>query len=186
MKTVSRGRILQAPLQFHHPVNKLTSVKNEMSDRSGIRTYPSEDTAAFTQRLRTLGHPACKIKYRPTFDFVQGLYPFSRASLEVIALCTLTFHDFYFWLKANSPVCYESCMQVTYAFPPLLCLSIAPSKSLGRSPDSWRCLLCYFLAYTVWQTFNFGNNIDLIAPCELMMTFLSGSLWRHLCNVVRV
>ena len=186
MKTVSRGRILQAPLQFHHPVNKFTSVKNEMSDRSGIRTYPSEDTAAFTQLLRTLGHPACKIKYKPTFVFVQGLYPFSRASLEVIAFCNLSFHGFYYWLKVNSPVCYESCMHVTYAFLPLLCLSMIPFKSLGRSPGNGRCLLCYFLAYTVWQTFNFGNNIELVAPCDLMMTFVNGSLWRHLCFVVRV
>ena len=66
-----------------------------MSDGSGILTYASEDTAAFTQLLRTLGHPACKNKYRPTFVFVQGLHPLSRAFMEVIAFCNLPFHDFY-------------------------------------------------------------------------------------------
>ena len=67
-----------------------------MSDRSGIRIYASEDTTPLAQRLRPFSHPACKIKYKPTFVFVQGLYPFSRASLEVIALCNLSFHGFYF------------------------------------------------------------------------------------------
>ena len=95
VKTVPRGTILQAPLQFHHLINKRTSVINEMSDRSGILTYASEDIAAFTQLLRTLGHPACKNKYRPTFVFVQGLHPLSRAFIEVIAFCNLPFHGFY-------------------------------------------------------------------------------------------
>ena len=31
--------------------------RKEKSDRSGIRTHASEDTAALTQRLRPLGHP---------------------------------------------------------------------------------------------------------------------------------
>ena len=166
-------------------MNNGTSVINEMSERSGILTYASEDTAAFTQRLRTLGHPACKIKYRPTFVFVQGLHPLSRAFMEVIAFCNLPFHGFYLWLKVNSPVCYESCRQVTYTFPLLLCLSIARFKRLGRSPGSGRCI-CYFHAYTVWQTFLFENNIDFVAPCELMVTFVNGNLWRHFCIVVRV
>ena len=67
-----------------------------MSDRSGIRIYASEDTTPLAQRLRPFSHPASKIKYKPTFVFVQGLYPFSRASLEVFALCNLSFHGFYF------------------------------------------------------------------------------------------
>ena len=33
-------------------------VFEEKNDRSGIRTHASEDTAALTQRLRALGHPA--------------------------------------------------------------------------------------------------------------------------------
>ena len=32
--------------------------ENRKFDRSGIRTHASEDTAALTQRLRPLGHPA--------------------------------------------------------------------------------------------------------------------------------
>ena len=89
-------------------------------------------------------------------------------------------------MRVNSPVCYECCMQVTYAFPPRFCLSVAPFKRLGRTPMSGRCLLCYFHAYTVWQTFIFGNNSDLVSTCELMMIFLNRSLWKHLCIVVRV
>ena len=34
------------------------SQKYKICDRSGIRTHASEDTAALTQRLRPLGHPA--------------------------------------------------------------------------------------------------------------------------------
>ena len=155
-------------------------------DRSGIQTHASEDTAALKERLRAIGHPPCKIKYRPTFIFVQRLHPLSSASLEVIPLCHLPFHGFFIWLKVNSRVCYEICLQVRYSFPPLLCLSIAPFKRLGRSPRSRGWLLCHFLAYTVWQTLNIGNNIELVAPCELMMTFLTGNLRRRLCIVILV
>ena len=157
-----------------------------MNDRSVYRTHASEDTTSLNERFRPLGYPACKFKYRPTFDFVQGLYRLSRASREVIAFCHLLFHGFYVWLKVNWRVCYEISLQVTYAFPPLFCLSIAPFKRLGRSAMSRRYPLCCFHSFTVWQTFNFQNNFDVIRPCELMMTFLIGSLWRHLCIVVLV
>ena len=87
--------------------------------------------------------------------------------------------------RVNSPVCYKSCMQVKSALPAFICLSIASFERLGWSPGSGRCI-CYFHAFTVWQTFIFGNNIDLVAPCELMVTFVNGNLWRHLCIVVHV
>ena len=61
VKTVPKGRTLKASLQFHHLVKKRTSVLYGMSDRSGIRTYASDDTTPLTQRLRPLSHPACKI-----------------------------------------------------------------------------------------------------------------------------
>ena len=76
---------------------KHTSVVKELSDRSGIRTHASEDTAAVTQRLGPFDHTACKNKYRPTFAFAQGQHPLSRVSLELFALCNLLFHGFYLW-----------------------------------------------------------------------------------------
>ena len=95
VKTAPKGKILWAPLQFHHLVKKRTSVMNEMVDRSGIRTHESEVSATITQRLRPLGPPACKFQTRPAFVFVQGLHPLSGVSLEVIAFCNLLFHGFY-------------------------------------------------------------------------------------------
>ena len=93
----SKWMVVEAFLRFPPHLNHHSSVIKENSDSGCIRTHASEDTAALTQRLRPLGHPACKIWYRPTFVFVQGLHPLSRASLEVIAFCNLPFHGFYFW-----------------------------------------------------------------------------------------
>ena len=159
---MEKWKFVETSLPCHPRLVERSSVMNENCDRSGIRTNASEYTAALTQRGRPLGHPACKIKNKPTFVFVKGVHPLSRVSLEVLAFCNLPFHGFYLWLKVNSGVFFEGCMQVTYAFPPLFCLLIAPSKKRGRSPMNRRCLLCPFHSLTVWQTFNFENIIHLV------------------------
>ena len=74
VKTVPKGRILYAPLQFRHLAIRRTSVINEMIDRSGIRTHASEDAAALTQRLRPLGHPPYLVNFRRASVFVRDLH----------------------------------------------------------------------------------------------------------------
>ena len=57
------------------------SQKISFFDRSGIRTHASEDTAALTQRLRPLGHPAYKalslkfqLLFNPEIIFVSSAF----------------------------------------------------------------------------------------------------------------
>ena len=53
---------LRIPCWYLSPANL-----EEKCDRSGIRTHASEDTAALTQRLWPLGHPASMIVQMPIF-----------------------------------------------------------------------------------------------------------------------